>query len=123
MHRRTVLPAAVDALCLAVFVVLGRESHDLAGGIAWYLTVLWPFLAGWFVAALALRTYAAWPQRWTLLAATWAGGIVIALVLRAVVTQRTTPVAFIIVAYAFIGLATFGWRLAVRALTLLRGRA
>jgi hypothetical protein len=123
MHRRTVLPAAVDALCLAVFVVLGRESHDLASGIAWYLTVLWPFLVGWFVAALVLRTYASWPERWTLLAATWAGGIVIALVLRAVVTQRTTPVAFIIVAYAFIGLATFGWRLAVRALTLLRGRA
>ncbi|HVC05866.1 MAG TPA: DUF3054 domain-containing protein [Candidatus Acidoferrales bacterium] len=123
MHRRTVLPAAVDALCLAVFVVLGRESHDIASGIAWYLTVLWPFLVGWFVAALALRTYASWPQRWTLLAATWAGGIVIALVLRAVVTQRTTPVAFIIVAYAFIGLATFGWRLTVRALTLLRGRA
>jgi FlaA1/EpsC-like NDP-sugar epimerase len=123
MHRRTVLPAAVDALCLAVFVVLGRESHDIASGIAWYLTVLWPFLVGWFVAALVLRTYASWPERWTLLAATWAGGIVIALVLRAVVTQRTTPVAFIIVAYAFIGLATFGWRLAVRALTLLRGRA
>ena len=123
MHRRTVLPAAVDALCLAVFVVLGRESHDIASGIAWYLTVLWPFLVGSFVAALALRTYTSWPERWTIVAATWAGGIAIALVLRAVVTQRTTPVAFIIVAYAFIALATFGWRLAVHALTLLRRRA
>jgi DUF3054 family protein len=123
MQRRTLLPAAIDALCLAVFVVLGRESHDINSGIAWYLTVLWPFLLGWFVAALAVRLYATWPERWTLLAATWVGGIAIALVLRAVVTQRTTPVAFIIVAYAFIGLATFGWRLVVRGVVLLRSRA
>lgn len=123
MHRRTVLPAAVDALVLAVFVVLGRESHDINSGVTWYLTVLWPFLIGWFAAALAFRVYARWPERWALLIATWACGIAIALVLRAVVTQRTTPVAFIIVAYAFIGLAIFGWRLAVRGLVLLRGRA
>jgi len=123
MHRRTVLPAAVDALCLALFVVLGRESHDIDSGIGWYLTVLWPFLFGWFAAALAIRAYASWPTRWTLLAATWAGGIAIALVLRAVATQRSTPVAFIIVAFAFIGLLTFGWRLAIRGLVLVRRRA
>jgi hypothetical protein len=123
VQRRSVLPAAVDAVCLAVFVALGRESHDITSGITWYLTVLWPFLLGWFVAALAVRVYSSWPERWTVLAATWAGGIAIALVLRAVVTQRDTPLAFIIVAYAFIGLATFGWRLVARGVTLLRGRA
>ena len=123
MHRRTVIPVAVDALFLAVFVILGRESHDISSGINWYLTVLWPFLMGWFVAALAVRLYMSWPERWALLTATWVGGIAIALLLRAVITQRSTPVAFIIVAYAFIGLATFGWRLAVRGLVLLRGRA
>jgi len=123
MHRRTLLPAAVDALLLAVFVALGRESHDISSGIGWYLTVLWPFLVGWFVAALAVRVYTSWPERWTLLGATWIGGIAMALVLRAVITQRSTPVAFVIVAYAFIGLATFGWRLAVRGLIVLRGRA
>jgi hypothetical protein len=123
MQRRTVIPVVADALCLAVFVALGRESHDIDSGITWYLTVLWPFLLGWFVAAFAVRLYTAWPQHWTHLAATWAGGIAIALVLRAVLTHRDTPVAFIIVAYAFIGLATFGWRLAVRGLVLLRRRA
>jgi hypothetical protein len=123
MQRRTVIPAVVDALCLAVFVALGRESHDINSGITWYLTVLWPFLLGWFVAALALRTYASWPARWSMLAATWVGGIAIALVLRAVVTKRDTPVAFIIVAYVFVGLATFGWRLVVRGFVLLRARA
>ena len=115
-------PLPLTRCRLAVFVLLGRASHDIDSGIAWYLTVLWPFLVGWFVAALAFRTYRSWPERWTSLAATWACGVGAALLLRALITQRSTPLAFIIVAYAFIGLATFGWRLAVRAVTLLRGR-
>jgi hypothetical protein len=124
MQRRTVLTAAAaDALSVAVFVALGRESHDIDSGIAWYLTVLWPFLLGWFAAAATLRLYATWPNRWILLASTWVGGVAIAMVLRAVVTGRATPVAFVIVAYAFIGLLVFGWRLAVRGVTLLRRRA
>jgi hypothetical protein len=124
MQRKTVLTAAAaDAVCLAVFVALGRESHDIDSGISWYLTVLWPFLLGWFAAAAALRLYAVWPNRWIQLAATWAGGIAIAMVLRAVVTGRTTPVAFVIVAYSFLGIAVFGWRLAVRGVILLRSRA
>jgi DUF3054 family protein len=113
----------VDAACLAVFVVLGRESHDLSSGIAWYLTVLWPFLVGWFAAAAAVHLYVLWPNRWTALAATWVAGTAIALVLRSLITGRASPLAFIIVAYAFIGLTVFSWRLALRGMTLLRNRA
>ena len=124
MQPRTVLPvAAADAACLAVFVLLGRASHDLSSGITWYLTVLWPFLLGWFAAAAANRLYASWPNRPLPLAATWVAGTALALLLRALITQRATPVAFIVVAYAFIGLAVFGWRLAVRGMQLLRHRA
>jgi hypothetical protein len=124
MQPRTVLPvAAADAACLAVFVLLGRQSHDLTSGFLWYLTVLWPFLLGWFAAAAALRLYASWPNRPIVLAATWVGGTAIALVLRAAITQRATPLAFIIVAYAFIALLVFGWRLALRSVQLLRHRA
>jgi hypothetical protein len=124
MQRKTVLTAAaVDAVCLAVFVALGRESHDIDSGISWYLTVLWPFLLGWFAAAAVLRLYVVWPNRWVLLASTWIGGVAIAMVLRAVVTGRATPVAFVIVAYAFIGLVVFGWRLGVRGVGMLRTRA
>lgn len=124
MQPRTVLPiAAADAACLAVFVALGRESHDLTSGITWYLTVLWPFLLGWFAAAAALRLYASWPNRWTALAATWVAGTAIALVLRSLITGRASPPAFIIVAYAFIGVTVLGWRLALRGMTLLRNRA
>ena len=123
MQPRTVLPvAAADAACLAVFVLLGRASHDLSTGVSWYLTVLWPFLLGWFGAAAACRLYASWPSRAIPLATTWIAGTALALMLRALITQRATPVAFIIVAYAFIGLAVFGWRLAVRGVQLLRHR-
>lgn len=121
MQRRTVLTAAaLDALSLGIFVALGRESHDIQSGLSWYLTVLWPFLLGWFAAAAVLRLYGTWPNRWIVLASTWVGGVAIAMVLRAAVTGRSTPVAFVIVAYAFIGIAVFGWRLAARGVTLLR---
>jgi hypothetical protein len=124
MRPRGVRPEiAVDAVCLAVFVVLGRESHDINSGIVWYLTVVWPFLFGWFAAAAALCLYTSWPQRWTALAATWAIGIALALVVRAVITGRATPVAFVIVAFGFIGLTVFGWRLALLGVTFLRNRA
>jgi FtsH-binding integral membrane protein len=116
------IAAAADALCLGLFVALGRESHEINSGIGWYLTVLWPFLVGWFAVALALRLYTSSSNRRIMLAYTWASGIAVALVLRGVVTRRDTPVAFVIVAYAFIGLAVFGWRFASLAVARLRGR-
>jgi Protein of unknown function (DUF3054) len=84
--------------------------------------VLWPFLVGWFVVALALQLYRAPLDRWAILAGTWVAGTAIGLALRAGVTHRNTPIAFIIVAFIFIGLTTFGWRLFVHGLSWVRGR-
>lgn len=116
------LAAGIDLVCLALFVALGRASHDISSGIAWYLTVLWPFLVGWFGVALALRLYRSPFDHWVILACTWLGGCAIALGLRAAVTGRSTPIAFVIVAYVFIGAATFGWRLLVHGLARVRTR-
>jgi Protein of unknown function (DUF3054) len=116
------LAAGIDLVCLAVFVALGRASHDISSGIGWYFTVLWPFLVGWFGIALALRLYRSPLDRWLILACTWVGGCAIALVLRAAVTGRSTPIAFIIVAYIFIGATTFGWRLLAHAVARVRTR-
>ena len=116
------LAAGLDAVCLALFVALGRASHDISSGIAWYLTVLWPFLVGWFAVALVLGLYRSPFDRWVMLGGTWAAGCAIALGLRAAVTHRGTPITFIIVTYIFIGLTTFGWRLFVRGLSWVRGR-
>jgi len=116
----SVIAIAADLACLALFVVLGRESHDITSGVTWYLTVLWPFLVGWFAAALAFRLYTSWPSRWVRVGLTWGAGIGIALVLRAAITGRDTPIAFIIVAYAFIGFAIVVWRLAARGVSMTR---
>ena len=57
-----------------------------------------------------------------MLAYTWLAGCAVALVLRAAITHRTTPIAFIVVTYAFIGLATFGWRVVITGVTWVRSR-
>ena len=116
------LAVCVDALSLALFVALGRASHDISWGIAWYLTVLWPFLVGWFVVALALQLYRSPLDRWLILGFTWVVGCAAALGLRAAVTHRNTPIAFIIVTYIFIGMTTVGWRLFILGLVWVRSR-
>lgn len=108
-----VVPPVTDALCLIVFVAAGRQSHDLQGGASWFFVVLWPLLVGWFVTALAARLYVRSDHQWLRLAATVVAGVAIALLLRATVTHRDTPVAFVVVAYLFIAALTVGWRLVV----------
>lgn len=120
------LPVAVapllDALCLIVFVAAGRQSHDLQGGAPWFLVVVWPLLAGWFVTALAAQLYVRGDRVWVRLAATVVVGVAIALLLRATVTHRDTPAAFVVVAYLFITALTVGWRLAVIGVQAARSR-
>jgi hypothetical protein len=103
-------PPIMDAVCLCAFVILGRQSHDISEGAQWLLTVVWPFIAGWFAAALALGLYTARRRPGVRLAMTEVAGIAIALVLRSTVTHRDTPFTFIIVAVGFILLTTVGWR-------------
>src|ERR1035437_4508474 len=79
--------AGVDAVCLALFVALGRASHDISSGITWYVTVLWPFLVGWFGVALVVRLYKSPLDRWVMLTCAWVGGTAIALGLRAELFQ------------------------------------
>lgn len=84
--------------------------------------MLWPFLVGWFVVALALQLYRAPLDRWAILACTWVAGSAIGLALRAGITHRNTPIAFIVVTFIFIGLTTSGWRLFVHGLDRVRSR-
>ena len=77
----------------------------------WFLVVVWPLLAGWFVTALAAQLYGRGDRAWLRLTATVAAGVAIALLVRATVTHRDTPVAFIVVAYLFVAALTVGWRL------------
>ena len=109
--------AAADAACLVAFVLIGRTSHDLHGGAGWFVAVLWPFAVGWLAAALVTRLYVAASHPWWRAAATVVLGVTVALVLRATLTTRATPVIFGVVAVSFLALTTLGWRLVVAALS------
>ena len=113
--------AVVDAACIAVFVAAGRQSHDLSGGATWFVTVAWPFAAGWFAIALLARLYVSPGHAWLRLAVTWLGGVTVALVLRVVVTGRSAPPAFVVVAFIFLGATTAGWRLVMSLVSRRRG--
>jgi hypothetical protein len=100
----------LDAGALVLFVALGRANHHLHGSGGWFVTVLWPFVVGWFVAALVTGLYAARSAPWRRAAATCGLGVTFGLVLRAAVTGRSTPVVFGVVALTFISLLALGWR-------------
>jgi hypothetical protein len=103
----------LDLACLAAFVAVGGRRHeDLNEGFGWYLEVLWPIALGWFVVALLTRLYArAGEAMWRSLLATLVGGLVITQLLRATLQDRPWIGIFTAVAFGFVGLTTFGWRL------------
>ena len=100
----------LDGVCLCAFVILGRQSHDIGEGALWFFIVVWPFIVGWFAAAIATGLYTGRKQLPVRLAVTEVVGGAIALVVRSTITHRDTPIAFIVVAYGFIALSTIGWR-------------
>ena len=112
---RSTVALGADVACFAAFVLLGRENHGLDTGFGWFLTVLWPFLLGWSLAAVATRLYSA-ASGWARWVATWTLGVAAGLGLRVLFTGRATPLAFALVALVFVGLTTGGWRLVTRML-------
>lgn len=101
--------AAIDAVCVLVFVAIGRASHDEGNALAGLATTAWPFLGG---LALGWPVARAW-RRPLALAPT---GVVIWLVTVAtgmglrVLSGQGTAVAFIMVALTFNALTLLGWR-------------
>lgn len=118
--RRTGIAVALDGACLVVFVFLGRRSHGLNGGSDWFLTVLWPFVVGWYAAAVLTRLYRRGTHPWWRTGATVALGVTIACLVRVSATDRSTPVVFGVVAFCFLLLVTLGWRATARLATRLR---
>jgi Protein of unknown function (DUF3054) len=107
------LAPVLDAGALVLFVAIGRDQHHLAGtGLTWFATVLWPLAVGWTVGALATRLYADRDRIWLRLLATIAIGVVLQALLRGLFTDRPYVSVFTVVAFTFLGLTTFGWRLA-----------
>jgi len=101
----------IDLVCLVLFVLIGRDRHDVSDGVGWFLGVLWPLALGWFVVAVATKLYTNPARPWLRLTATWALGLTLALVVRGIVLGRQPVSTFALVLFAFVALETFGWRL------------
>jgi len=115
--RRAALGLALDAVLVAVFVLIGRRTHDGGSVLEGFLVTLWPFLAalllGWVIAR-AWRT----PDRLVL------SGIVVWIVtvaggmLLRVLSGQGVQLSFVVVTAVVLGVFLLGRR----ALTRLIGR-
>jgi peptidoglycan/LPS O-acetylase OafA/YrhL len=104
-----ILPAiAVDVICILVFAIVGRSSHQEATDLLGVAHTAWPFLAGCLVGTLLGRT---WRHPLSLRSgvAVWLGTVVIGMSLR-LLTGAGISLPFVIVASGVLALLLLGWR-------------
>lgn len=119
-HRR--VAPLIDTACIAAFIMLGKDRHSYDNkGLEWFLTVFWPLAVGWLVGALVTRVYTRADRPWLRLLGTIIIGIFIGGLLRWIFTDRVPFSVFTVVAFLFLGLTTFGWRLVWTAVVRMRG--
>jgi hypothetical protein len=116
------LAPLLDALAIVSFVLVGAGRHNVHEGIGWFLTVCWPLFLGWFAVALAVRLYTRAGGVWLSLLVTLAAGVAVAAVFRGAFTDRPYVSIFTVIAYAYLGLVTFGWRAIWALVTRTRAR-
>ena len=116
--RSTPIAASLDALCVVIFVAIGRRNHDESSAIEGTLSTAAPFLLSLAVAWLVLR---AWNRpldvRTGLLL--WPIVVIVGMLVRRFVFDDGTAAAFVIVATLFLGVTLVGWR-AIWALVTVR---
>ena len=104
-----ILPAiAVDVICILIFAIVGRSSHQEATDLLGVAHTAWPFLVGCLVGTLLGRT---WRQPFSLRSgvAVWIGTIVVGMSLRLLTDAGVQP-SFVIVASCVLALFLIGWR-------------
>jgi hypothetical protein len=103
---------AIDVLCIVAFILVGAGRHDAVDdGFPWFWTVFWPLTLGWAVAALASRLYTRPTGMWVRLLVTIAAGLFVGGFVRSTFTDRPWISIFTLVAFLFLSLTTYGWRL------------
>ncbi|MFD1721347.1 DUF3054 domain-containing protein [Amnibacterium endophyticum] len=111
---RTVTAAVVDALLVALFVLIGRASHREDQSA--FLVTYWPFLAGLAVGWLAAR---AWRAPFAVVRTglpVWAATVAVGMVLR-VASDQGVQVSFVVVAAIVLAAFLLGWRAVLVAVT------
>ena len=111
---RWAAPLAVDLVCLLVFAVAGKGSHEPGAAASVVLAIVWPFAAAALLAHAGLlrsgrRASRPWPEGAVVLGVTY----VLGLALRAL-SGRGLALGFLVVGLLFLALTLLGWRLVVR---------
>lgn len=125
--QRFAFPAVADIVAIAIFIAIGRRSHDESGSIVGYLTSVWPFLVGgavgWAIVAAVSRGRGFAPAGlWPAGVCIWISTVVIGMLLR-VASGQGTALAFCIVASIATAVLLLGWRAVAAATTRRRGAA
>jgi peptidoglycan/LPS O-acetylase OafA/YrhL len=117
-----ILPAiAVDVICILVFAIVGRSSHQETTDLLGVAHTAWPFLAGCLMGTLVGRT---WRQPFSLKSgvAVWLGTVAGGMVLR-VLTGASVQLSFIIVASCVLAIFLIGWRAVFRLIQRARANS
>jgi hypothetical protein len=104
-------PPVLDLVAIVVFVLIGRQNHGYSWNPTWFLTVWWPLTLSWGIGALLTRVYVRDDHPWLRLLGTLAFAVALDGPLRWGFTGRPMYSIFTVVAFLFLGLVTFGWRL------------
>jgi DUF3054 family protein len=119
ISRRALVLLIGDLVALALFAILGRNTHDEAIGFGAMRAVAGtaaPFLVGWLVAspllgALRAATTATLPTMLRVVLASWIAAYPLAMLTRGIGLGRTSPLSFYIVAFTVPLLFVVVWRL------------
>jgi hypothetical protein len=116
-----ILPAiAVDVICILVFAIVGRSSHQEATDLLGVAHTAWPFLAGCLLGTLIGRT---WRHPYALRSgvAVWLGTVIGGMTLR-VLTGSGVQLSFIVIASCALALFIIGWRAGLRLIQRARAK-
>ena len=116
-----ILPAiAVDVICILVFAIIGRSSHQEATDLLGVAHTAWPFLAGCFLGTLIGRT---WRHPYALASgvAVWLGTVIGGMTLR-VLTGAGVQLSFVVIASCVLALFIVGWRAGLRLIQRARAK-
>ncbi len=118
------LAAGSDAVAILIFVTIGLLSHHGALSLRGYARDALPFLGCWFAAALVAGLYSR--PSFARLAVTWAIGVPVAVLMRALVLGRTLggkEAAFLAVSLVTIGVLVVALRAVLTPLAARRARS
>jgi len=112
---------AADVICILVFAIVGRSSHNESSNVLGVLHTAWPFLTGYLVGLAAGRGWRR-PLALPIAVTLWLSTVGVAMVIR-LLTGAGAPLPFVVVTTVVLGALLLGWRGVVSLVQRARARA